>query len=87
MAPKPDNFRQNAVEIDRWIERGEFSDGLKNTRDILDDADDLLDASNASEIVGPGVYFLGKDGNVYAVNVEVVIYKCSAKEAEEALAS
>jgi len=72
-------------EIKHWFEKGEFGGDEKTFKDVIDSASNLLDGSNASEIVGPGVLFRTTDGKFYTVQVEARIVPVSKKEAVDML--
>jgi len=73
MAKKKTKVLKPKLEVDRWIEKGQFNGDEKNNEDIIDAACSMLDHNEASEIVGPGCMFKAKNGRFYQVVVEAVI--------------
>jgi len=65
------------VKVERWLDFGTF-EGVctEDATDVLDEAGELLDASNAYDIVNGR--FVGDDGLEYEVQTCAEIVRCEA---------
>ena len=73
------------LQVDRWIEKGEFNGDEKTSKDIIDTACSILDHNEASEMIGSGCMFKAKNGRFYGVYVEAIIRPIPKSEVEEIL--
>ena len=74
------------AEVAEWIEPGEIPKDAVNVPRILAEAANLLDGSEAHEILGGGILFKGKDGKFYTVTVEAVVGRASKGFVKDTLA-
>lgn len=72
------NKKRRVLKPVEWVESGELdTDNIKTHRDIVGQCCDLLDGSNSTEIIGPGILFKSDNGKWYTVVVEAMIVRAS----------
>lgn len=74
--------KSKIFKVKRHVVDGELSGKAKNSYDIVDELDSLMDSACSWDIVGPAL-IEDTDGNFYKVNIDAYLRKISKKEARE----
>jgi hypothetical protein len=74
------------LKVKEWIERGNLPKEVDDTDSILCESGELMESSNACEILGGRILFEGTDGKYYTVTVETVIALAHPAWVKEVLA-